>query len=109
MLVFPATDLADWMVQALKLPFREAHHATGAIVTLAEQKGVRLEELSLEDLQSVHPDITADALAVLDVDHAVASRRSFGGTAPDNVRAAITALREEVIGNKLIFNPCCPE
>ena len=94
---FPtATDLADWMVQALKLPFREAHHATGAIVALAEQKGVRLEELSLEDLQSVHPDITADALAVLDVDHAVASRRSFGGTAPDNVRAAITALREEV-------------
>ena len=94
---FPtATDLADWMVQALKLPFREAHHATGAIVALAEQKGVRLEELSLEDLQSVHPDITADALAVLDVDHAVASRRSFGGTAPDNVRAAITALREDV-------------
>ena len=94
---FPtATDLADWMVQALKLPFREAHHATGAIVAIAEQKGVRLEELSLEDLQSVHPDITADALAVLDVDHAVASRRSFGGTAPDNVRAAITALREDV-------------
>ena len=94
---FPtATDLADWMVQALKLPFREAHHATGAIVALAEQKGVRLEQLSLEDLQSVHPDITADALAVLDVDHAVASRRSYGGTAPDNVRAAIAALREDM-------------
>ena len=94
---FPtATDLADWMVQALKLPFREAHHATGAIVALAEQKGVRLEELSLEDLQSVHPDITAEALAVLDVDHAVASRRSYGGTAPDNVRAAIAALREDM-------------
>ena len=94
---FPtATDLADWMVQALKLPFREAHHATGAIVALAEQKSVRLEELSLEDLQSVHPDITAEALAVLDVDHAVASRRSYGGTAPDNVRAAIAALREDM-------------
>ena len=94
---FPtATDLADWMVQALKLPFREAHHATGAIVALAEQKGVRLEQLSLEDLQSVHPDITAEALAVLDVDHAVASRRSYGGTAPDNVRAAIAALREDM-------------
>ena len=94
---FPtATDLADWMVQALRLPFREAHHATGAIVALAEQKGVRLEELGLEDLQSVHPAITADALDVLNIDHAVASRRSFGGTAPENVRAAIAALREEI-------------
>ena len=94
---FPtATDLADWMVRVLNLPFREAHHATGAAVALAEQKGQRLEELSLADLQSVHPDITAEALGVLSVDHAVASRQSFGGTAPDNVRAAIAAMRKAV-------------
>ena len=91
-----ATDLADWMVRVLNLPFREAHHATGEIVALAESKKARLEELNLEDLQSVLPAITAEALEVLSVDHAVASRQSFGGTAPSQVREAIARMRKEV-------------
>ena len=82
-----ATDLADWLVRALKMPFREAHHATGRIVALASARGVALEALSLEDLQGVEPRITADALAVLGVENSVRSRTSYGGTAPDNVRA----------------------
>lgn len=94
---FPtATDLADWMVRVLNMPFREAHHATGEAVAMAEQKGVRLEQLSLADLQSVNPDITEDALAVLAVDHAVASRQSYGGTAPEQVRTAIASMRKEI-------------
>jgi argininosuccinate lyase len=88
-----ATDLADWMVRALNLPFRKAHHATGAIVALAEKKGQRLDELSLEDMQSVLPEITEDALSVLTVDHSVASRISQGGTAPEQVKKAIAAAR----------------
>ena len=92
---FPtATDLADWMVRELGLPFREAHHATGEIVALAEKKRVRLDELSLSDLQSVLPSITEGALAVLTVEQSVASRMSEGGTAPDRVRAAVKAARK---------------
>ncbi len=83
-----AVDLADWLVRTLGMPFRQAHHVTGAAVKLAEQKGCRLEELSLSDLQSVHADITADALACLTLDASVASRTSFGGTAPENVKHA---------------------
>ncbi len=90
-----ATDLADWMVRVLNLPFRKAHHATGAIVALAEAQGKRLDELSLDDMQSVLPEITADALDVLTVDHSVASRMSEGGTAPEKVIAAIAAQRKE--------------
>ena len=90
-----ATDLADWMVRVLNLPFRKAHHATGAIVALAEAQGKRLDELSLEDMKSVLPEITADALDVLTVDHSVASRMSDGGTAPEKVIAAIAAQRKE--------------
>ena len=89
-----ATDLADWMVRELGLPFREAHHATGEIVALAEKKRVRLDELSLSDLQSVLPAATEGALAVLTVEQSVASRVSEGGTAPDRVRAAIKAARK---------------
>ena len=92
---FPtATDLADWMVKRLKLPFRKAHHATGKIVALAERKKVRLDQLSLADLQSVLPSITKDALTVLSADRSVASRTSEGGTAPKRVRAAIKAARK---------------
>ena len=82
-----ATDLADWLVRALKMPFREAHHATGRIVGLASARGVALEALTLADLQSVEPRIEASALAVLAVENSVRSRTSYGGTAPDNVRA----------------------
>jgi len=81
-----ATDLADWLVRTLKLPFREAHHATGAIVRLAETRGQTLEDLPLEAMQAIEPRITADVMKVLSVDASVRSRTSYGGTAPQNVR-----------------------
>jgi len=81
-----ATDLADWLVRALKMPFREAHHVTGRIVALAAERGVALEKLSLEEMQRVEPRITDDAFAVLGVERSVRSRTSYGGTAPANVR-----------------------
>jgi argininosuccinate lyase len=80
-----ATDLADWLVRVLKLPFRAAHHATGRLVAMAEAKGVALAGLSLTEMQSVEPGITQDVFSVLSVDASVASRTSFGGTAPVNV------------------------
>jgi len=89
-----ATDLADWMVRVLNLPFRNAHHATGAIVALAEKKACRLDQLSLADMQSVLPEITKDVFDVLTVDHSVASRTSLGGTAPENVALAVAYARK---------------
>jgi argininosuccinate lyase len=83
-----ATDLADWLVRALKMPFRDAHHVTGRLVALAEQKSVDLPALTLADMQSVEPRITAEIFGVLTVGASVASRTSFGGTAPNNVAAA---------------------
>ncbi len=81
-----ATDLADWLVRALGLPFREAHHVTGRIVALADQKDCDLKKLSLEDLKSVDKRMTDDVYGVLDVASSVKSRTSYGGTAPGNVR-----------------------
>jgi argininosuccinate lyase len=81
-----ATDLADWLVQTLKMPFREAHHITGRVVALAEKKSCTLSELLLEDLQAIHSGITKDVFKRLTVEASVASRISFGGTAPTNVR-----------------------
>ena len=81
-----ATDLADWLVRALKVPFREAHHATGRIVALAAARGVPLEKLTLDEMRSVEPRITEDAFGVLGVERSVKSRTSYGGTAPANVR-----------------------
>ncbi len=81
-----ATDLADWLVRELKLPFREAHHVTGAIVKRAETQGVGLEELPLGAMQAVEPRITKGVYAVLGETNSVRSRTSFGGTAPQNVR-----------------------
>ena len=81
-----ATDLADWLVRTLKMPFREAHHVTGRIVGLASARGAPLEALTLAELQSVEPRINAAALDVLGVENSVRSRTSSGGTAPDNVR-----------------------
>jgi argininosuccinate lyase len=86
-----ATDLADWLVRALGLPFREAHHVTGRIVRVAEERGVALDKLPLSALQAVEPRITQDALKVLSVERSVASRASLGGTAPKNV--AVQARR----------------
>ena len=83
-----ATDLADWLVQNLKMPFRDAHHVTGRIVALAEKKSCLLSEVSLEELQAIHSGITKAVFKVLTVEASVASRTSFGGTAPVNVRRA---------------------
>jgi argininosuccinate lyase len=81
-----ATDLADWLVQTLKLPFREAHHITGRIVAAAERTGVALEKLPLATMQAIEPRITKAVFAVLSVERSVASRTTQGGTAPANVR-----------------------
>jgi len=81
-----ATDLADWLVRALKMPFREAHHLTGRIVALAAERGVAIEKLKLAELQSVEPRITAEAFGVLGVERSVRSRTSYGGAAPANVK-----------------------
>ncbi len=80
-----ATDLADWLVRELGLPFREAHHVTGKIVKIAEEKGLGLDGLALGDMQSIEPRITEAVFSVLSVENSVASRRSFGGTSPENV------------------------
>ena len=84
-----ATDLADWLVRALGLPFREAHHVTGALVAMAEAKGCDLDELSLSEMTSVHPGITQEVYSVLGVQNSVRSRMSYGGTAPDRVREQV--------------------
>ncbi len=86
-----ATDLADWLVRRLGMPFRQAHHVTGRIVALAAARGVPLEALDLAAMQGVDPAITAEVFAVLGVRQSVASRTSFGGTAPDNVRTQANA------------------
>jgi argininosuccinate lyase len=84
-----ATDLADWLVRALGLPFREAHHVTGALVAMAEGKHCDLPDLTLADMQTVHPGIRAEVFDVLGVENSVRSRMSYGGTAPDQVRAQV--------------------
>ncbi len=81
-----ATDLADWLVRELEIPFREAHHITGRIVAEAEKRGVALEALPLKEMQAVEPRIDARVQRVLTVQNAVKTRASFGGTAPKNVR-----------------------
>jgi len=90
-----ATDLADWLVREAGLPFREAHHVTGRAVKRAEELGLKLDALPLEELQQIDTRIDARVYDVLSVDASVASRTSFGGTAPDNVRAAIRTARGE--------------
>lgn len=89
-----ATDLADWLVRVGGIPFRDAHHITGTIVKMAESKGLLLSDLPLDDMQSVDARITQDVYDVLSVEASVASRTSYGGTAPTCVRAAIKQARE---------------
>ena len=84
-----ATDLADWLVRALGLPFREAHHVTGTLVAMAEKQGCDLPDLTLAQMQSVHGGITQDVFGVLGVLNSVNSRTSYGGTAPVRVREQI--------------------
>src|SRR5215213_5565112 len=86
-----ATDLADWLVRTLKMPFRDAHHVTGRIVGLGSKQGEALHELPLKAMQEVEPKITAEALRVLSVEASVKSRTSYGGTAPKNVAAQAKA------------------
>jgi argininosuccinate lyase len=80
-----ATDLADWLVRELKMPFRDAHHVTGSIVKAAETKGLDLDKLPLADMQAIEPKITKAVFSVLSVENSVKSRTSYGGTAPQNV------------------------
>jgi argininosuccinate lyase len=82
-----ATDLADWLVRELDMPFREAHHVTGRIVAAAERLGVALDALPLEEIRAIEPRIGTEALRVLSVRNSVKTRTSLGGTAPKNVRA----------------------
>lgn len=89
-----ATDLADWLVRELGMPFREAHHVTGSLVALAEGRGVDLPELTLDDMKTVHSAITDAVFDVLGVHNSVASRQSYGGTAPDQVRAQIARWKD---------------
>ena len=88
-----ATDLADWLTQALNIPFRDSHHITGKIVKLAEGKGVGLAELSLAEMQAAEPRITKEVFTVLTPEASAASRVSFGGTAPSSVRKQVEAAR----------------
>ena len=91
-----ATDLADWLVRVLGLPFREAHHVTGRAVAMAEAKKTGLEKLSVEELKTLHPGITDDVYSVLSVRNSVRSRTSFGGTAPSQVRRQIRHWRKRL-------------
>ena len=92
-----ATDLADWLVRHLDVPFREAHRAASQAVRRAEERGVGLADLDLEDLRAIEPRITPQVFEVLSVERSVASRTSFGGTAPACVRAAIEAAKERYL------------
>ncbi len=91
-----ATDLADWLVRVAGLPFREAHHVTGSLVARAEAKGVDLPDLSLDEMREVHGEINASVYDVLGVHNSVASRISYGGTAPDQVRAQAARWKERL-------------
>ena len=97
-----ATDLADWLVRELKMPFRDAHHVTGAIVKAAEDRGLDLEKVPLEVMQGVEPRITDAVYSVLSVENSVKSRKSYGGTSPQNVakmaRAWVRRLEKEGAG-----------
>ncbi len=91
-----ATDLADWLVRKLNLPFREAHHVVGKLVALAESRGLGLQDLDLDAMRKVHPKINEEACQVLGIESSVASRRSFGGTAPENVEREARRWLEEL-------------
>ena len=92
-----ATDLADWLVQKKGIPFREAHHIAGALVSEAEKKGCGLEDLSLEEMHLISSEIDESVFEVLSVEASVAARKSFGGTAPECVRKAVAAARTELL------------
>lgn len=95
---FPtATDLADYLVTKLKIPFRDAHRITGEIVLLAEKKDCNLEDLSLKEMQDIIPTIDKSGLEVLKIKNSVASRVSYGGTAPTNVMKAVKEAKKRFL------------
>ncbi len=95
-----ATDLADWLVRQADIPFREAHHITGAAVKLAESRGVALDELSLDDLKAIDNRIDKRVFEALSVEASVAARSSYGGTAPEEVRKRVAEARAPLDGEK---------
>ncbi|HEY0854884.1 MAG TPA: argininosuccinate lyase, partial [Devosia sp.] len=95
-----ATDLADWLVREANIPFRDAHHITGQVVALAEQKGCGLEGLTIEDFKFIDQRIDSRIHKVLSVEASVASRKSYGGTAPENVLAQAARWKELLTGDK---------
>ena len=92
-----ATDLADWLVRILNMPFRDAHYVTGMIVKLAEKQQCLLKELDIEELQAIEPEITVDIFNVLDPVNSISSRTSFGGTSPSNVRKSIVVAKKRFL------------
>ena len=92
-----ATDLADWLVRVLGKPFRDAHYITGILVKLAEDNGCGLENLSLTDMQAIESGITEDVFGVLSLENSVNSRTSYGGAAPENVKAACAAAKDKYL------------
>ena len=91
-----ATDLADWLVKNLGIPFRQCHHITGQIVQLAENKKCDLADLALTEMQKIEPKINKDIFEVLSVENSVKSRNSFGGTSPESVSKAIEKAEKEL-------------
>ncbi|MEM9601187.1 MAG: lyase family protein, partial [Pseudomonadota bacterium] len=96
-----ATDLADWLVMRLDMPFRNAHHVTGRIVAMADDKGLTLDALSLEDMQTVEPRMTDEVFSVLSPLASATSRTSYGGTAPDRVRDQVARWRSLMTAESL--------
>jgi argininosuccinate lyase len=95
-----ATDLADWLVRTLKMPFREAHHVTGRIVAKASAQGLPLHELPLAVMRKIEPGITKAVFDVLSVERSVTSRVSYGGTAPNNVKAQAKSWLKTLAGER---------
>ncbi|MDP3161595.1 MAG: argininosuccinate lyase, partial [Reyranella sp.] len=93
-----ATDLADWLVREINLPFRQAHHVTGRLVGIAADKGVDLDKLSLAEMRAVEPRIDRGVYRVLTVEASVKARKSLGGTAPANVARAVKEARRRFLG-----------
>jgi argininosuccinate lyase len=92
-----ATDLADWLVRKLGMPFRQAHHVTASIVETAEMLSCKLHNLPLSQMQDIEPRITEEVYEVLSIEASVASRTSFGGTAPERVKEAVKAARKRYL------------
>ena len=91
-----ATDLAEWLVKELSMPFREAHRTTARIVRLADSKGVAIGDLSLDEMRGIEPGVAAEAIDALGVRDSVSSRASHGGAAPERVRRAVDEARRRL-------------